>query len=217
MRLDLLLERPERPAQYRQVKDVLAQLKNELWCKGLTTRQALNILREPFERLLICFNEVDSQPYSAAQAHRFSIDGASFDVDNSWITVNLCDDLHETLENEMSSYEEFSGILTSIISHELVHRDQLLKTVHTKQNVPNPSKFVEYLKDHREIEAHAVQAALELLTHFSIDEAKSKLKKISDAELYSDALVAYAHHFDEDTPTWKRFIKKLYQVLDSPS
>lgn len=217
MKLITLLEAPKRPQLEATVRLRLKHLKAKLWQQELTTQQAINILNLEFCNLLIGFNETSSIPNSQSQAHRLSLDGAEMSQ-TGWITVHICDDLDELLNDDANiSYEEFADTLNATIAHELVHREQFLKTVKTIEDIPNPNHMKSYLADHREVEAYAVQTALELLASFSIAEAKRLLStRLHEAELYSDALRAYSINFEPETNTWKLFIKKVYQVLVSP-
>ena len=96
-----------------------------------------------------------------------------------------------------------------MIGHELTHRDQVLKSVKNFDKIPDTDDRVKYLSDHREIEAYAVQAALELLPQLGKTDTLSKLSNLEKLSTWSNAVKMYVHTFDDGSPILKKFAKKL--------
>lgn len=114
-------------------------------------------------------------------------------------------------------YNDFAALLTALISHELTHREQLLSSVRNLDNLEPPDGDVKkYLGAQQEINAYAVQAALELLHAFDASEILEKLKTergVHNLALYSEGLKWYVNFFNPDTREYKTFMKKLYELI----
>src|ERR1035437_4016218 len=162
---EFLLERAKIPMHTGYARQKLKELEKKLWEKDLDSNEIVTILNAAFSNLLVRFEHSYSNKES--DYTRVGLNGAELSP-SGWITVNVTQDIDEVLNDETRAYySEFVDLGTSLIDHELAHRDQALKSLKNFDNVPDTEDVKKYLKDHREIEAYAVQAALELLAQFS--------------------------------------------------
>lgn len=214
MKLKVLLEKAKTPMHLSFVKHELAGLKDKLWDKNLEVGEILDILNKTFSKFLIRFEETYSSTNSDYSA--VGLDGGSFSP-SGWITVNLMSDSGEFFNGSTHSYySEFVDLCTALIGHELTHRDQVIKSLKNFDNAPDPRDVVKYLKDHRELESYAVQASLELLSHFSKKEILSKLsssRELDRLSTWSEAVKWYTHNFETSDPTFKKFLKKIVEII----
>jgi tRNA isopentenyl-2-thiomethyl-A-37 hydroxylase MiaE len=211
---EFLVERAKIPMHSGFVKYELNQLKSKLWDKNLEIGEILDILNKTFSKFLIRFEETYSNANSDYSA--VGLDGGSFSA-SGWITVNLMSDANEFFNGDTRSYySEFVDLCSALIGHELTHRDQVLKSLKNFDNAPDTDDMVKYLKDHRELESYAVQAALELLSHFSKKEILSKLsssRELDKLSAWSEAIKWYTHTFETSDPTFKKFLKKIVEII----
>lgn len=211
---EIILEKAKIPMHLGFVKSELSKLKSKLWDKNLDVSEIIEILNQTFSKFLIRFEEVHSGANSDYSA--VGLDGGNLSA-SGWITVNIMSDADEVFNADTTSdYSEFVNLCSALIGHELTHRDQLLKSLKNFDNVPDPDDIVKYLKDHRELESYAVQAALELLSHFDKKEIISKLsssKELYNLSLWSEALKWYTHNFETSDPTFKKFLKKIVEII----
>jgi len=123
--------------------------------------------------------------------------------------------------------------IAQTIRHELVHYSQMKKQQASKKldgdwetfksmladpkQIPASDDIVDYLKSHIEIDAHAHDAAEELLAVYGEKGAKNLLRgkiDISDPKL-PNAIQHYYTHLPKNDPTLKLLRKKMYQYIES--
>ncbi len=211
---ELLFERAKNPMHIGYTKSKLKELEKQLWEKDLDSNEIIKILNDAFSNLLVRFESTYSNKQS--DYGNVGLDGGNFSP-SGWITINLTQDIDEVLNGQTRAYySEFVDLCTSLIGHELKHRDQVIKSYKNLDNIPDTDDVKKYLKDHREIEAYAVQAALELLSQFSKKEIIAKLsssKEFSNLGLWSEAVKWYTYTFDNGDPILKKFVKKIVEIL----
>jgi len=211
---EFLSEKTKTPMHLGFVRHELNQLKPQLWDKNLEVGDILDILNKTFGKFLIRFEETYSNANSNYSV--VGLDGGSFSA-SGWITINVMSDADEFFNGDTRSYySEFVDLCTALIGHELTHREQVLKSLKNFDNAPDTDNMVKYLKDHRELESYAVQAALELLSHFSKTEILSKLSssiELDKLSAWSEAIKWYTHNFETSDPTFKKFLKKIVDII----
>mgnify|MGYP003650604788 CR=1 FL=1 len=140
-----------------------------------------------------------------------------------WIELQpLSEDYHI---NDLDP-EELSGILSRTINHELVHYEQLKKQAQSKgisddeawkEMMADPRQFsksgkrADYLTRHIEVDAFAHEAAEQLLSIYSPDEAHDLIKKRSP-EL-KGVVRDYLNVLGDNPNELKKFWSKLYTQL----
>lgn len=209
-----LLEKAKKPMHLGYIKSELNSLKSKLWDKDLPTHEIIDILNQKLSKFLIRFTETTSNKTSDYSA--VGLDGGDFSS-SGWITINMLSDANEFFNGEgRSYYSEFVDLCSALIGHELTHREQAIKATKNLEDAPNPDDIKKYLKDHRELESYAVQAALELLSHFDKKEILSKLtssKELDNLSSWSEAMKWYTHTFETTDPVFKKFLKKIVEIL----
>lgn len=212
MKLIDLFERTTKPRHLNAVTADIKSLEKKLWDCNLEVPEIIEILNKQLEKYLIRFEEVFSRGNSEYSA--VGINGGEFSP-SGWITIGITHDADEVFNGDTNAYfSEFLDACSAVIGHELTHRDQVLKSVKNFDNVPDTDNLIQYLSDHREIEAYAVQAALELLPPLGKADVLSKLSRLEKLTLWSNAVKMYVHTFEEGSPILKKFVKKLYSILN---
>jgi len=202
----------KRPEHLGFVKDKLKELKSSLYDHDLSNEQIRRALNHAFEKFMITF--VINPAGRESNYSRVGLGGAECDA-GGHITIHLTDDVYDAL-NGGAYYEEFVDLCAASIAHELTHREQIMKHARNGENAKDPDRLRDYLEDHREIEAFAVQAAMELFSAFEAKDILAKLAKSSDLEYlakYSDSLEMYLSVFNPPSSTLNRFLKKLHSVV----
>ena len=213
MKLLDLFERAKRPLFLGSVTHDLKDLESKLWSKDLSVSEIIKILNTKLEKYLIRFQETYTNKTS--EYSRVGLDGGEFSG-SGWITINMTQDADEVLNDQTRVYySEFVDLATALIGHEMKHRDQILKSLKNFDDIPDTEDSKKYLSDHREIEAYAMQAVLELLPQLGkkdiLSKLSNKLEKLAD---WSEAVKWYTYTFDEGDPVLKKFVKKIYEILD---
>ncbi len=207
-------ERAELPKHTTFVVHKLSELKSSLWEHELSNKQIQACLNSAFAALMVKFTVVDA-PWKQSQYTEAGLDGAQYEHDG-WITVLLTDDIQDVLDGSSSvQYEDFANLCAASISHELRHRDQILKHSANALNAKDPEQLRDYLADHREIDAFAVQCAIELMSFWDANDIIMKMKQTRDLEhlaKWSDVLKMYLRMFDTSSVT-RRLLKKLHSIL----
>ena len=215
MKVIELFERAKKPMHLGFINSELNALKSVLWDKNLSINEIIKILNETFEKFLIRFEETYSNKES--EYTRVGLDGGDFSS-SGWITIYLTHDIDDVLNgNTNVYYDEFVDLCTALIGHELMHRDQVIKSLKNYDKVPDVDDIKKYLSDHREIEAYAIQTALELLNNFSKKEIIKKLSSTRELEKlanWSEGLKWYVYMFDLHSPIVKKFLKKVVEVIN---
>ena len=192
----------------------LKELKSSLYEHDLSNKQIQAALNHAFEPLMIKFKVV-AAPMKQSQYVEAGLNGASYDADG-WITVALTDDVGDVLNGNASvAYEDFANLCNASIAHELTHRDQVLKHAGNMDGAKDPDRLRNYLSDHRELEAFAVQAVLELLSFWSPSDIISKMSRTSQLEhlaKWSDVLELYLSVF-HNSLVIQRLLKKMHSIL----
>lgn len=209
-----LAEQATLPHYVNSIRYELTQLKATLWDQQLTLPIMVEHLSSVLNKYLIrLVEEYDEHPTSEYAG--VGLNGATMSP-SGWITVNYTTYLEDVLNADgREYYEDFVRLFIALVGHELAHREQVLKSSHNFHNPPDPEHIDSYLKDHRELDAYAVQAALELLAQFNVADILSKLKTsrgINELSLYSEGLKWYVYTFDSG-PVMQKFLKKLYELL----
>lgn len=99
------------------------------------------------------------------------------------------------------------------LTHEYVHHLQHLSGA---DFTVGPGDDLEYYMDRHELDAHAVNAAYELIDSYGTNkinfDALVQVYRTQPVPLQdcSMTLWDYAKHFPAESPTWKRFFKKVY-------
>ena len=214
MKVRELFERAQHPNHVNFARAKLSELKSSLWMHDLSVEQIKRALNHAFEKLMVRFVVVPSGGNSAYA--RAGLGGAEYSHDG-WVTVEITDDINDVLNGDYAAeYEDFASLCAASIGHELTHREQALKHPGNMDNVTSPNKLRDYLSDHREIESFAVQTSLELLAAFDARTLVSKLSRGSDLEhlaKFSDCLGMYLTHFEPQSPTIRKLLKKLHVIL----
>lgn len=210
-----LSERAQRPHHLSAIKYNIDRLKGKLWEKGLQLDEIIEHLENELGRYLIRFEETYADGESEYSA--VGLGGGQMTA-NGWVVINYRRDLDDVLNGDGTMYyEDFSRLLVALIGHELAHREQLLKSTKNFDNIPETDDTIKYLSDHREIEAYAIQACLELLEQLSKEEILEKLKSErgqSHLALFSEGLKWYVRTFDSGDPVLKKFLKKVFEILE---
>ena len=212
-----LSERATKPEYLSGIAYELKALKPELWENDLSISEIALKLKKALSKYLIRFEE----SYSSADSEYGTVGLNGAEISGSgWITVNYTSELEDVLNGEHQVYyEDFTRLLGALLGHELKHREQLLKSTKNFDNAPDTEDKVKYLSDHREIEAYAIQASLELLSQLDVNEILEKLKTekgLSNLSLYSEGIKWYLFTFDSGSAVLKKFLKKVYEVLTEP-
>ena len=211
MKLTDLFEQAKKPQFLNSVIADIKSLEGDLWEKDLEVPEIIEILNQKLEMYLIRFEETFANGES--EYSRVGLSGGEFSS-SGWVTVGITHDADEVLNGETNVYfSEFLDLCAALIGHELTHREQVLKSLKNFVNIPDTDDRTKYLSDHREIEAYAVQAALELLPQLGKVETLSKLSNLESLSIWSNVVKMYAHTFDNDSPILKKFVKKLYELL----
>lgn len=212
---DLLIEKTVLPMYLNGIKGSIKKLKSKLWDKDLSTAEIIENLEKELGKYLIRFNEVYHD--NESEYTSVGLNGGELSM-SGWITINYTNHIEDVMGNGgRVYYEDFVRLISALIGHELTHREQLLKSSANADNIKEPDDLKKYLSDHREIEAYAVQSALELLDQFDLQEIFSKLKTdrgLDELSMYSEGLKWYVHSFNTNTPVFKKFLKKLISVLE---
>ena len=123
--------------------------------------------------------------------------------------------------------DELAAVISRTINHELVHYEQLKKQGKSKgisdekaweEMIADPKQFSDsgergdYLTRHIEVDAHAHQAAEELLAMYSADEAL-QLIKTRDPEL-KGVVRDYLNVLSDNPSELKKFWSKLYTQIE---
>lgn len=190
-------------------------MKDQIWENDLQLHEIIEHLDDVLGKYLIRFEET----YIGGESEYSSVGlGGGEMTPSGWVVVNYHRDLDDVLNGGGTMYyEDFARLLIALIGHELVHREQLLKSVKNFDNIPDPDDIIKYLSDHREIGAYAIQACLELLEQLDKGEILEKLKSESGQNhlaLFSEGLKWYVRTFEPGDPVLKKFFKKIFEILE---
>jgi len=121
---------------------------------------------------------------------------------------------------------ELSNKVSRLINHEMVHYHQLKKQSASKgisdeqaweemladpRQLPRSSDRAEYLSRHPEIDAHAYEAAEELVSAYGVNKALDLLRR-GDSEA-NGLLADYRKVFKNDKEVMNKFLKKVYSQI----
>ena len=215
MKIRELFERAQRPLHLSAIKYDVERLKGTIWENELSLSEIVEQLEDVLNKYLIRFEESYSDGESEYSA--VGLGGGQMTA-SGWVVINYHRDLDDVLNGAGTMYyEDFTRLLMALIGHELTHREQLLKSTKNFDNIPDTDDKIKYLSDHREIEAFAIQACLELLDQLSKEEILEKLKSErgqSHLALFSEGLKWYTRMFNSGDPTLKKFLKKVFEILE---
>lgn len=216
MRVRELFEKASLPKHTPFVRTKLSELKASLWGHDLSGLQIKACLNSAFAPLMIKFT-LNPTPDKDSEYARVGLDGAEYTPDG-WVVVHLTDEIADVLgDNTRAEYEDFVNLCTASISHELKHRDQVLKHEANSDNAKDPERLRDYLSDHRELESFAVQCALELLASWEPKQITAKMGSWAGREelmKYSEVLKLYDSVFHMPSALMARFYKKLHLIID---
>lgn len=212
---EFIIERAEHHTNLPIIQKTLQSLKPILWEKGLIISEIISTLESALRLQLILFEEVPNTVPESEYAMA-GLNGGFYNPNTGIVTVGVTWRIEEVLNGDTRTYyEDFSRLLTSIVAHELKHKNQVEKSENNAYNTPDSDDIRAYLADHREIEAYAAQAAVELENQLDTDVILQKLRSNggrNELSLYSESLNVYLYHF-ADTPVLNRFINKVYSIL----
>jgi len=182
----------------------------------LSSLDVVTLLNDIFFQHSIYFDIEDKESNRNDYAQVGVVEGYIDEALNIHILLN--NDIWEELDDP-NWFKSFSNVLNSVISHELVHREQLTRASEIKP-VNMASNFT-YLSDKREIMANAKSAVNEFLNlGYSKEQILKKLREPRNKEIYpsveeSEVFWQYLEHFglDEDDPVMKLFLTYMYQYL----
>ena len=210
----LLVEKAKHPNFIGSIKHELVQLKPKLWSKDLDLENVLEILKTVFRKYMIKL--VESYDDRDSEYSSVGLNGGAL-TSSGWIEIGYTSYLKEVLNDETrEQYEDFVRLICALIAHELTHREQVDKSLKNFEDIPDTTDIKKYLSDHRELEAYAAQASIELLGSFTIEEVISKLKTdrgLDELSMYSEGLKWYTHTFSSG-PILKKFLKKIIEILN---
>lgn len=97
-----------------------------------------------------------------------------------------------------------------MLTHELVHAEQISRAVEKRAHISNinPSNEHRYFGSNNEIEAYAIQAAIELYRDRVPPNSSTRSLRLSSG-IYNKYYELFAN---EDRRRWTRFLKKLGQA-----
>ena len=214
---EFIAERAEHHVSLPSIQRILRTLKPKLWDQGLNISEIVTVLESALRLHFVMFEEVpDTVPES--EYATVGLNGGYYNPHTGVITVGITWHIEEVLNGDTRVYyEDFTRLLASIIAHELKHKNQVEKSEHNADNVPETDDIKAYLADHRELEAYAAQAAAELQSQLSVDDILQKLKTDGgrdELSLYSEGLKVY-HSYFYGSPVLNKFISKVYSIISS--
>ena len=195
------------------VKDELNKNINK-FTSDLSSMDVVNILNDIFFQHSIYF-DIDARESNRDDYAKVGVVEGYID-DKLNIHIILNNDIWEELDDSQW-FKSFLNVLDSIISHELVHREQLTRSSEIK-SVNMASNFT-YLSDKREIMANAKSAVNEFLNvGYSKKQILQKLREPQNREINpgieeSEVFWQYTEHFDFNDPVMKLFLTYMYQYL----
>lgn len=176
---------------------------------------AFNTVCESYSiQFIVGFDTMDSNyDYASVGIIQSYID------ENGLITVELFDDFWDIVYND-TTYGEFLKVLKNILSHELVHITQLIKSS-GKMKYVDISDSILYLSNIHEIEAHAAQAMdYYVEMGYNKRQIKQLLRNPNNGNIPSpQESNAFWKYYDlfygSDDTVWKKFVKYCYYYIDN--
>lgn len=218
-----LQEKYERVATAKSLKQALLVSK-----QSLQTEEDAEMLLQKLNRIGYAYDVSfsDEEQYG----HEWSYGDVGIQLgyisEDGSITI-VCDpaNIVEYVLFDDNMFALFVRTVTSIVNHELVHRDQLESTPFdhqvTRRDLQNSESNDKYLSNTKEIDAHAAQAVSEFLEMgYTEEEIRSWLTSTEEIEYHapeSNAFWRYWNYYgsqrDEDDVVWKRFLTRFYDFL----
>ena len=223
--IDLLKERQYISVEW--VNELLDSIKDMIIAKDLSNIEIVDILNKKFQSKRIQFEY--SPSYGEQVRDRWAEVGLTkgYIYSDGSIGIGYDSDFWKTFEDD-DLWDNFKKAVSSIIAHELTHRDQFIKIINNSgyiDSIDNVNNS-DYLSHPKEIQAFAREAVedymqlgykvkeiLQLIRTASGGTASQAHKEESDAFWY------YYEYFQDkeygNQKVWNKFLKYMYEYLRS--
>lgn len=126
------------------------------------------------------------------------------------ITINVSSNFYDIFVND---YNTIRDNISYILTHELVHREQVKRIDWSKYNKKDIVTHKDYMGNKQEIMAFARNTIIELRSMFKWQENKIFDFLRTPVSDISDTFDIYINHFKNDKKVMNRLFKYMYQYL----
>jgi GNAT superfamily N-acetyltransferase len=220
---NFLLERKYKSTKW--IIDILESIKGDLIGKDYGNLEIENILNKAFSKYRINFERGFNETTRDNWGEVGIIEGYIYENGNIYIVYD--DNFYLTFEDDYL-WDNFKKVCTSILSHELTHRDQFIKILKNQNYVKPVSRITNssYLSDDKEIQAFAREALEEYIQlGYNKNQILQLIKtptgsnKDQASKEESDSFWYYYDYFSDsqygNPKVWKKFLKYMYQYLST--
>jgi len=221
--INFLLERKYKSTKW--IIDILESIKGDLIGKDYGNLEIENLLNKAFNKYRINFERGFNETTRDNWGEVGIIEGYIYENGNIYIVYG--DNFYLTFEDDYL-WDNFKKVCTSIISHELTHRDQFIKILKNQNYVKPVSRITNssYLSDDKEIQAFAREALEEYIQlGYNKNQILQLIKtptgnnKDQASKEESDSFWYYYDYFSDpqygNPKVWKKFLKYMYQYLNT--
>lgn len=222
--INLLNERQYQSVSW--VSSILDSIKSKLIDKNLSNIEISNILNKAFQNKRIHFE--DSPSFGEQVRDSWAKIGITkgFIYDDGGIGIGYDDNFWETFEDDYL-WNDLKSALSSIIAHELTHRDQFIKMINKAGYIDGSADSIsnsEYLSHPKEIQAFAREAVEDYMQlSYKPEEILQLLKTVqggSVTQAHKEESEAFWYYYDYfydstygDKKVWRKFLKFMYEYL----
>lgn len=222
---DLLKERQYMSVEW--VNELLDSVKDAIIAKDLSNIEIADILNEKFQSKQIQFE--NSPSFGEQVRDRWAEVGLTkgYIYSDGSIAIGYDSDFWKTFEDDYL-WDNFKKAVSSIIAHELTHRDQFIKMISNAGYVDSIDNVnnSDYLSHPKEIQAFAREAVEDYMQlGYEVKEILQLIRtagggNVSQAHKEeSDAFWYYYEYFQDkeygNQKVWNKFLKYMYEYLRS--
>lgn len=221
--IELLTERRYQSVSW--VSSYIDSVKDEIIGNDLSNIEIADILNKKFQSKRIKFEDSPSfgEPLRDSWAEVGITKG--FIYSDGTIGIGYDSNFWETFEDDYL-WDNFKNIVSSIIAHELTHRDQFIKMLKNANYVDSSNSDInsEYLSHPKEIQAFAREAVEDYMQlGYSVKDILQLLRTAEGGNIRqaskeeSDAFWYYYDYFQGNEygnrKVWNKFLKYMYEYL----